>query len=216
MRSLPLFAAVLLVAACTKAPAPDPTHPASLVPVDGTHPVIAPLPDPELQGGHVGRAPRRITVAQLKASILTTTGRQWSKIDSLAASLGSADFALVNAESTEPNLVFAKFLDDGAREVCTGAATADLAIPDPANRVLSPEVPAAVTDVSKIDDDTAKKNLTYLSTRFWGQPLAPAELDVWAASFKTIAARAQAQNKKSQAWAAICVAMMTDPRFITY
>jgi hypothetical protein len=207
--------ALLVLAACSKA-TPDTTHPATLQPVDANHPVIAPLPDPELQGGHVGRAPRRITVAQLKASIQTCTGRQWTQIDNLAASLGKADFALVNAESTEPNLVFAKFLEDGAREVCGGASAADLLLPNAADRVLSPEVPATITDVSKIDDATAKKNLVYLSTRFWGQPLAGPELDTWAASFQTIAARAQVANKKSQAWGAICVAMMTDPRFITY
>jgi hypothetical protein len=50
----------------------------------------------------------------------------------------------------------------------------------------------------------------------WGQPLAGPELDVWASSFATIAARAQASNKKREAWGAICIAMMTDPRFITY
>ena len=210
-----LLAALLILGGCSKAPV-DTSHPGTLEQIDANHPVIAPLPDPELQGGHVGRAPRRITVAQLKASILTVSGRQWSQIDNLAASLGKADFALVNAESTEPNLVFAKFLEDGAREVCTAAAAADLALPNAVDRILSPEVPATITDFSKIDDVTAKKNLVYLSTRFWGQPLSGAELDTWSASFQTMAARAQVANKKSQAWGAICVAMMTDPRFITY
>lgn len=206
---------LLVLAACTTRPADVPRD-GTLTPVPPGHPPIAPLPDPELQGGHVGRAPRRITVAQLKTSILTTTGRQWSQIDNLAASLGRADYALVNAESVEPNLVFAKFLEDGAREVCTAAAAADLTTPLAENRVLSPEVPASITDLTKIDAATAKRNLVYLSTRMWGQPLSGAELDVWAGSFATIAARAQASNKKREAWGAICIAMMTDPRFITY
>lgn len=216
MRSLSLIAALVFVASCSTKPAEAPRK-GTLNPVDlSAHPPITPLPDPELQGGHVGRAPRRITVSQLKASIQTTTGRQWSQIDNLAASLGKADFALVNAESTEPNLVFAKFLEDGAREVCTSAAAADLNAPLAADRILSPEVPATLTDLSKIDAPTAKKNLVYLSTRFWGQPLSGAELETWAAGFTTMAARAQLVNKKREAWGAICIAMMTDPRFITY
>ena len=216
MRTSTLLAAAVLLSACAKPAAPAPRD-GTLNPVEITnHPTLTPLPDPELQGGHVGRAPRRITVAQLKASILTVTGRQWSQIDNLSASLGKADFALVNAESVEPNLVFAKFLEDGAREVCTLTAAADLTTPLAADRILSPEVPASITDLSKIDLPTAKNNLVYLSTRFWGQPLGGAELDTWATSFTTMAARAQTANKKREAWGAICIAMMTDPRFITY
>lgn len=213
------FCIVLLLsaaAACgSQAPAAVP-KPAQLEPLPDGHPPIEALPDPELSGGHVGRAPRRITVAQLKASIQITTGRQWSQIDSLAASLGRADYALVNAEATEPNLVFAKFLEDGAREVCTATAQADLAEPNAAKRVLSPEVPAAITDLTKTSDASAKQNLVYLSTRFWGQPLADAELDTWAAAFKGLAARAEAAKKRREAWGAICIALMTDPRFSTY
>ncbi len=80
---------LLAVAACNKPPVAD--RSGSLTPVDtGNHPPITMLPDPDLQGGHVGRAPRRLTVAQLKNSILITTGRQWSQIDTLAPSLGAA------------------------------------------------------------------------------------------------------------------------------
>ena len=208
---------LLLMAASCSSPNPQPaTRPAQLEPVPDGHPPLEPLPDPELAAGHVGRAPRRITVAQLKASIQVTTGRQWSQIDNLAASLGRADYALVNAEATEPNLVFAKFLDDGAREVCTATAQADLAENDPSKRILSPRVPADSSDLSKIDDAAVRDNLVYLSTRFWGQPLSDPELSVWAASFQAIAARAEAAKKKREAWGAICVALMTDPRFSTY
>ncbi|HEX6246204.1 MAG TPA: hypothetical protein VFZ61_35010, partial [Polyangiales bacterium] len=174
------------------------------------------LPDPELSGGHVGRAPRRITVAQLRASIETTTGRQWSQIDRLAASLGQADYALVNAESAEANLVFAKFLEDGAREVCLATSQADLDQADAAQRVLSPRVPAAMKELTKIDDAAIDDNLVYLSTRFWGQPLSEPELGTWRGSFKKIAGIAETAKKRREGWGAICVALMTDPRFLTY
>jgi hypothetical protein len=209
---LPLMAA----AACGGEPAAPKPRPAELEPLPDDHPSIEPLPDPELSGGHVGRAPRRITVAQLKSSIEVTTGRQWSKIDELAASLGRADYALVNAEATEPNLVFAKFLEDGAREVCLATADADLKESDASKRVLSPEVPADAKDLSKLDDASVRQNMVYLSTRFWGQPLDGGELDTWVSAYKNIATRAEAAKKKREAWGAICIALMTDPRFTTY
>jgi hypothetical protein len=189
---------------------------AELEPVPEDHPTLAPLPDPELSGGHVGRAPRRITVAQLKRSIQITTGRQWSQIDGLAPSLGSADFALVNAEATETNLVFAKFLEDGAREVCLATAQADIDAKNVVDRVLTRELPIDTKDYSKLSVDSVHDNLVYLSVRFWGQPLADAELDTWSASFMRMATRAEAAKKRREAWGAICVALMTDPRFVTY
>ncbi len=194
---------------------------AQLSPVDmGAHPPMVQLPDPEMNGGHVGRAPRRITVAQLKQSILVTTGTQWSQIDNLAASLGQADFALTVSDSTEPNLVFAKFLEDGAREVCMKASTADLTRAQAA-RVLYPEIANSEAgtsgkDFTLVPDASIKKNLSTLSLRFWGQPMAATELDQWATTFKTIAARAKTANKPEQAWAAMCIGFMTDSRFITY
>ena len=207
---------LMAAAACGgEAPPPKP-RPAELEPLPDGHPSIDPLPDPELSGGHVGRAPRRITVAQLKASIEVTTGRQWSKIDDLAASLGRADYALVNAEATEPNLVFAKFLEDGAREVCLATADADLKETDAAKRVLSPEIPADAKDLSKLDEASVRENMIYLSTRFWGQPLSGTELDTWVSAYQAIATRAEAAKKKREAWGAICIALMTDPRFTTY
>ena len=219
MRAL-LFAAVALtLAACAKSATP--AQDGQLTPMDmSNHPAIAPLPDPELQGGHVGRAPRRITVAQLKQSILVTTGRQWSQIDNLASSLGQADFALVTSESTEPNLVFAKFVEDGAREVCLGVAQDDLAKTVASDRVLSPQVPVSVTDMTTLTDDQIQQNLGYLSLRFWGQPLTADELPAWTETFKGVATRAKAigtsTSARRQVWGAICVGMMTDPRFITY
>jgi len=191
--------------------------PAELLPTGATQPTATLLPDPDAQGGHVGRAPRRISVAQLKASILMTTGRQWSSIDTLAPSLGQADYALVNSESIEPNLVFAKFLEDGAREVCLATAQADLATgTTPATRTLAQKLPQDLSDLTKLSDAAVRDNLGYLSLRFWGEPLHDTELDAWAGFFKQAAARAQAINKRDQALAATCIALMTDPRFLTY
>ena len=105
---------------------------------------------------------------------------------------------------------------------CVGAASTDLGRPNAADRVLSPLVGTA-TDLTTLVDDDVRKNLVYLSTRFWGQPLAGAELETWLESFKGLARAtktatppATAPAPRQQAWGGICIALMTDPRFFTY
>lgn len=205
------------LATCTKSPAPA-VQPGTLSPVElpPEHPEVAPLPDPELNAGHSGRAPRRLSAAQLKQSIQVTTGRQWSQLEALAPSLGQADFAVTSIEAIEANLVFAKFLDDGAREVCLNTARDDLARTEPSARVLWPEVPGAGRDFTGLDEATVQANLRTLALRFWGSTFEPDELATWALTFKQLAARAKVVNKPELAWGGICIALMTDPRFFTY
>jgi hypothetical protein len=217
MRSLlprAVWAVALLVAVAGCSRVAD--QPAELTPVSPAGPHLPALPDPELQGGHVGRAPRRLTVTQLDRSIEMAVGRRWTGLDSVAGSLGRADFAMVVSENTEPNLVFAKFLEDGARDVCLATASADLAAPNAAARVLARELPDSLANLTTFTDAQVRQNLVYLSTRFWGQPLTGAELDSWTALFRSLASRGQAANRRHHALAAVCIALITDPRFLTY
>jgi hypothetical protein len=187
----------------------------TLAPVAYYHEERVRMPDPERQGGHVGRAPRRLTVAQLQQTIQVATGQVWTELDSKAASLGQADFAVITNESAEPNLVFAKFLEEGARQVCRSAAAADFAAASGTARVLyyQSQLPASWTQLSAAEVD---RNLVYLSTRFWGAPLSGEELASWAHLFRGVSARAEAAGKRVQALEAICLALMTDSRFFTY
>ncbi|WP_225408759.1 hypothetical protein [Stigmatella hybrida] len=177
---------------------------------------VMPLPDPEAQEGSVGRAPRRLTVAQLKTSIQTAVGRSWDELEALAPSLGRADYANIVTENIEPNLVFAKFMEDGARKVCLDQASAELAQPDPSARVLSRTVPGSMKDMKALNDAQVEQLLGYLSTRFWGAPLPGEELPKWKRLFTQASARALTLKKPDQAFAVVCIAMMTDSRFITY
>ena len=187
----------------------------TLTPVAYYHEEGTRMPDPERQGGHVGRAPRRLTVAQLQQTIQIATGQVWAELDSKAASLGQADFAVVTQESAEPNLVFAKFLEEGARQLCRSAAAADLAAPTGTARVLyyQSQLPANWTQLSATE---VNANLVYLSTRFWGAPLSGEELASWANLFRGVSARAESAGKRVQALEAMCLALMTDSRFFTY
>jgi len=220
MKRLLALSLAVVAAGCTQKPVePGPAQPATLTPVElpPNHPTLTLLPDPEQNGGHTGRAPRRLSVAQLRDSLLTVTGgtRQWSQMNTLAASLGQADFALTNSESTEVNLVFAKFLEDGAREVCLNVARDDLNRAEGA-RILYPYMAGTGRDFTVLDDATIQKNLAYLSVRMWGSPFPADELARWTEVFKGFAANAKRANRPEQAWGAVCVAMLTDPRFFTY
>ncbi|MCE9672318.1 hypothetical protein LY474_31375 [Myxococcus stipitatus] len=177
------------------------------------------LPDPEAQNGSVGRAARRLTVSQLDAAILEAVGRRWTGndgIDARATSLGRADFALVASENTEPNLVFAKFLEDGARAVCIAQAADELKQTDPTKRTLSRTLPATWGDLRTLTDAQVNEFLTYNSLRFWGDPLEGDELTKWGTFFKQAAARAETAKRRGDVLAVICIAMLTDQRFITY
>ncbi|MBN1207290.1 MAG: hypothetical protein JXB05_20565 [Myxococcaceae bacterium] len=221
MRRLVAVALLALAPACSQEEkAPAPPMEGQLEPIPNPHGSVTPLPDPELQEGSVGRAPRRITVAQLQTSILTTVGIPWAELDGgLGTTLGRADYANIVTENIEPNLVFAKFLEDGARKVCKARARAELDIVDPTARTLSRNIPNlrdAATNLTKLSDAQVTELLVYLSTRFWGAPLSGDELTRWKSLFTQVAARAETVRARDQAFAAMCIAMMTDPRFLTY
>ncbi|AGC42400.1 putative lipoprotein [Myxococcus stipitatus DSM 14675] len=224
MRRLLLTAAlVVLSAGCSKSEEAKsgPTQDGTLEPVANPHQPgdFEPLPDPEAQGGSVGRAPRRLTVAQLDAAIQEAVGRRWGGsdgIDARATSLGRADFALVASENTEPNLVFAKFLEDGARVVCIGQAADEVKLTDASKRTLSRTLPGTWDDLRKLSSAQVNEFLVYNSLRFWGAPLEGEELTKWARFFTQAAARAETAKRRSDVLAVMCIAMLTDSRFITY
>ncbi|NNB86056.1 hypothetical protein HJC10_06940 [Corallococcus exiguus] len=223
MRRLLLTALLALATGCTQGSVDVPAKPvpldAQLDPVPNPHgntDQIDPLPDPEAQGGSVGRAPRRLTVAQLKESIRIAVGMEWDELEARAQSLGRADYALITSENTEPNLVFARFLDDGARKVCIAQAQKDIAQADLSLRTLGRTLPTPMSDLTKLTDAQVNETLVYLSTRFWGAPLAGDELTRYATFFRKASARAETLKKRDQALAVVCIAMLTDSRFITY
>ena len=222
MRRLLLSVLVALaLPACDKTPAAPPLQDGQLDPVN-PHPGgegggVTPLPDPEEQSGRVGRSARRLTVAQLGRSIETAVGQPWTDLDARAASLGRADYALINAESTEPNLVFAKFLEEGARKVCLAQATAERKLGSAQDRALGRKLPdGTAVDLRKLNPAQVDESLVYLSTRFWGAPLQGEELVRWRGFFTQAATRAHTVNKPEQAMAVVCIALMTDSRFLTY
>jgi hypothetical protein len=215
---------VLGLATCTKSPAPK-AQPGTLSPVElpPEHPAVTPLPDPELNAGHTGRAPRRhhrrpsSNVSRFRSPRRAASGAQ---LDALAPSLGQADYAVTSSESTEANLVFAKFLDDGAREVClNAAASADLARTDPVTRVLFPDVTAPTATSPRSTTLPCKPNLSHPRPALLG--LRPSSRrragPPGRAPSRTLAARAKDHEQaRARLGRASASRLMTDPRFFTY
>jgi uncharacterized membrane protein len=100
--------------------------------------------------------------------------------------------------------------------VCLATAAADLAASSPEARVLTPGVTVSNGDFTTMSDAQVRATLEGLSVRFWGQRLSDDERSTWSQTFRAVAARAKAVNQPAQAWGAMCIAFMTDPRFITY
>ncbi|WP_394843221.1 hypothetical protein LZC95_39995 [Pendulispora brunnea] len=230
----------LVLAACGgTSPLPEPRSvPGRAVPVDTAralpegHPEI-PLADPASNDGRVGRAPHRLSVEQLRASLLAATGYTWmasrvvndpdsftgttylpdaDMLEALAATLGRPDYVTSTSEAIEPAVTFSKLAGDAARSSCRMSVKADTTAPEKERRILRHVTPK---DTLAANSDAIKKNLSYLALRFWGRTIAPNDAEL--APLLTLFGKATAApGTPVEGWRAVCIAMATDPQFLTY
>jgi hypothetical protein len=163
------------------------------------------------------RSRRRLDLDQLDASLQRVTGFGWTEIRGgrevnllvdLAASLGKPDYAQRTLEDLEPNVTFAKFLDDAARNVCDKVVKAnggrDVLLIDaqPSDTVSS--APARVD-----------ANLRTLLLRFHGHAVAPGgpALERWRWLFET---STRVGGTPLEGWRAVCIALLEHPDFYSY
>jgi hypothetical protein len=188
------------------------------LPID--HPPLN-LPPAPLQG-LAGRAPIRVSVEQLRKSIEAVTGGVVWKgtingdpntdmLKYLARTLGEADFSEVTQENREPGILFSKFVDDGARRVCLDVVTLDRNRPA-AEKVLMRSVSAA--DDLTSNRAAVMKNVAYLRLRFLGDDEVNGPQQGETALVFADAVRFNATTE--EAWLAVCVSLLSDPRFIAY
>ncbi|MDX2012070.1 MAG: hypothetical protein SFW67_17890 [Myxococcaceae bacterium] len=158
------------------------------------------------------RAPRRLSAAQLHAAIEGATGEVWrgpaTIVDPLsytgtrdapdadllklyAAGLGAPDFNYTVQESLEPTITFAKYAEDAVRATCTAAAR---------------KTPSTLVKVSGDDEAARRANATALVLRFWGDVIEPSSDEV----------NGLLELHGQGGWAAVCVALATHPRFLTF
>ena len=162
-------------------------------------PRSTPLPDPELQGGHVGRAPRRITVAQLKTSpSVTATGRQWSQIDKLAAVAGPGG---LRARQRREHRAQPRVRQVPRRRRARGLLRRRHRRPasrrDPGHPGARARGASTIVDRPDASSTTrrARRTSSTCPPASGAQPLRGAELDAWASFFKP-GRRARADHKK--------------------
>jgi hypothetical protein len=209
------------------------------------HPAV-PIADPVENANRVGRAPRRLSVDQLRASLLAVTGYTWvgrrtvpdpsaptgtrtvpnaDMLEELASTLGRADFLTTTSHSLDPSVTFSKLANDAARVACRQSVAEDAAQPDAARRRLLREVGPTVTLMQ--DEAAVRRNIVYMARRFWGRVLAvdSAEVDALVSVFRTASTTPEVREGSSvtrpagspvDGWRAVCIAMATDPQFLTY
>lgn len=161
------------------------------------------------------RPRRRMNIDQVDAAVRRATGGiGWdvggkSRFAELAATLGKPDYRQVVQEDLSPTPVFQKFLGDAARFVCTNLVNKELES-EPDNRVLIKYAAPDETEGPAIDE-----NLQYLLLRYHGNDVtvdAP-EMERWRWLFSSVIHLTQ---DPSQAWRAVCVALISHPEFFSY
>jgi hypothetical protein len=213
-------------------------------PMPDGHPEV-PVGEPASNNDRVGRAARRLNVEQLRASLLAATGFTWvasrrvsdpdspsgfsqlpdaDMLEAFAATLGRPDYVTSTSESIEPAVTFAKLASDAARVACRTAVKADVEGKSPPARILRF---ASASDTRASNDAAIKKNMSYLALRFWGRQIAADDaqlvplLTLFEKASSAPAGADRNGTKRAAAtpadgWRAVCIAMATDPQFLTY
>lgn len=221
----PLFAALAVLWGCNAKIDTPPVKPTgALVEVKkglpADHPPINVTEVPAQ--GFIGRRPTRLSADQLKATLeAVTDGIIWRDtvngvpdtdvIEYLAPTLGRPDYAQVTHENLDPNVLMAKFMADGARKVCVDVAARDRTR-TASRRILTARVSAADTPQSNLEAVT--RNIVELRTRFLGD--ASTGYPQVAPYVKVISDTLARGGTVDDGWLAVCVAMLTDPLFISY
>lgn len=172
------------------------------------------LPSPP----HV-RGWRRMDITQLDASIRKVTGGiGWDddagnpQFEALSRTLGVPDYLDSTIEDLTPSLLFQKFLDDAAHEVCDELLARER-VSSPEGRVLL--VGIEPTDTLETDRNGVEQALSRAVKRFHGRSVPPGdpELEPWTFLFESATV---VTGDPEQAWHAVCVGLLTHPDFYTY
>ena len=207
------------------------------------HPPV-PIGDVASGNERVGRAGRRLSVDQLRASLLAATGFTWvasrrvsdpdspngstqlpdaDMLEALAATLGRPDYVTSTNASIDPAVTFAKLANDASRVACRASLESDLAQPWQ-RRLL---VLAAPNDSLRSNAVAIRNNLSYLALRFWGRAVRPGDPELMpllslferastAGPSKDASGAVRGPATPVDGWRAVCIAMANDAQFLTY
>ncbi len=182
------------------------------------------------------RERRRMDIDQLDESIRAVSGgigwERWATdasgvpyvreryFDTLSDTLGVPDYVNSASEDLTVSLLFEKFLDDAARDVCRRLAdreAGDGAAYDGAAVGIFDPVDVSTTDNSSTQISEALANLLL---RFHGRRLAPddPQLTPWRDLYGRLETAVNAAEPPAprRAWEGVCIALLTHPDFYTY
>ncbi len=161
-----------------------------------------------------GKNAHRLTVGQLRASIPAlfggitwTNGSRTNPVvmfNTLSRTLGEADYVSVTQESTSPNPIFAKFMDDMAGQVCKLAVAADVAATGSTPKQVIPYA----TEVDR--------NLRFLRLKLHGIHVPDASMEGLSELRQLYNDILADTHDANQAWTGVCIAMLTAPEFMAY
>lgn len=214
------FSAVCLVAlaACSGAPDVDPVSGVDPIDDTWTDQQNDDRGDATLNPVLEGRAPKRLTVDQLRRVVpQLLDGQTWHQdspflgssflipmFDLMGPTLGEADFVTTSVSFLDPIPSFMKYVDEMSAQVCVNA------IFDPNNDT-----------VVKYPDDV-DQNLRYLRLKFHGVYIPEDSTEGIGALrelYDTLYARYFDHENAAYhgiPWLGVCMAVMTDPEFFIY
>ncbi len=180
---------------------------------------------------------RRMDIDQLDRSIREVTGgigwESWERdaegewkveenhFEAFRGPLGVPDYINRTEEDRAVSLLFVKFLDDAARDVCRRLVAREAGEGRPYDG--EPQgvfLPIDVTDPSPPSDDVDEV-LRRLLMRFHGRSMGREDphLGPWRVLYDRLletAASSEGSSSPQRAWEGMCVALITHPDFYTY
>lgn len=174
---------------------------------------------------------RRLSVAQWRASFPHLLGNDVNDVPivwrtladtTVSSALGEPDFLATTEEALEPNVVYAKYNDDAARDGCTRAMAADKERLAAGKPVQEMRILRFVTPATSSDDAAVRANLVYLKKHFHGIEAGPGDatrIEPLRTLFNATVASSTAATPEAKAeagWKMVCVALMTSPEFNAY
>jgi hypothetical protein len=174
---------------------------------------------------------RRLSVAQWRATYPRLLGNDingapivWRNLTdpSTSAGLGEPDFLATTEEALEPNVVYAKYNDDAARDGCAKAVAADVQRIEQGKASSERMVMREVTPASSSDDSAVRANLVYLKRHFHGvlaQPNDVQRIEPLHTLYTSVIASSKAttpEAKAQAAWRTVCAGLLTSPEFNAY
>lgn len=175
-------------------------------------PAAAPIPD-GLQRGW-----RRMDLGQLDASIRKVTGgigwddeRGTPRFEVLSETLGAPDFVIGTPEDRSVSLLFLKFLEDAAGDVCTQLVDREAA--GGKGNVYLTRV--TVADTMQDDREGIEATIAEAVLRFHGRSFAPGDpqLEPWTFLYESATL---VSGSSHEGWRTLCVGLLTHPDFYTY